>query len=77
MVPPGRAGTAEVGVFSWRYLDEAGEERGRSDPFPDRDAAEAWMGATWQELLEAGHEEVVLRDDERDATVYRMGLREA
>ena len=62
-------------MFSWRYLD-SGRGARPSEPFPDRDAAEAWMGAAWQDLLAAGHEEVALRDDERETTVYRMGLRE-
>ncbi|HYU59060.1 MAG TPA: hypothetical protein VEO00_13575 [Actinomycetota bacterium] len=64
-------------MFSWRYLDAGGRETGRSDPFTDREAAEAWMGESWQTLLAAGNEEVALHDDERDRTVYRMGLREA
>jgi hypothetical protein len=62
-------------VFTWRYLDASGEETGRSESFPDRDAAEAWMGGAWEELLEVGYEEVALHDEERDRRVYRMGLR--
>jgi hypothetical protein len=64
-------------IFTWRYLDEHGEECGRSEPFPDRERAEAWMGEAWRDLLDAGHEEVALHDDERGARVYRMGLRES
>ena len=64
-------------MFTWRYLDASGEERGRSEGFPDRGAAEAWMGEAWADLLAAGHEEVALHDEDRDARVYRMGLREA
>lgn len=64
-------------MFSWRYLDAHGAESGRSEPFEDRDGAEAFMARVWQELLDAGHEEVALHDDERDTRVYRMGLREA
>jgi hypothetical protein len=48
-----------------------------SEPFQDRQAAEAWMGEAWSDLLARGVEEVVLVDRERDRTVYRMGLREA
>ena len=62
--------------FSWRYLDANGDEAGRSDPFDDRAAAEAWMGERWEELLAEGYEEVALHDDDRDRRVYRMGLRE-
>ncbi|MEX2459595.1 MAG: hypothetical protein WD770_11510 [Actinomycetota bacterium] len=61
-------------MFIWRYLDDAGEERGRSEPFPDREAAEAWMGEAWEDLLAAGHAEVALHDDDRGTRIYRMGL---
>jgi hypothetical protein len=64
-------------VFAWRYLDAEGREAGVSEPFRDREAAEAWMGEAWSDLLARGVEEVVLVDRERDRTVYRMGLREA
>jgi hypothetical protein len=60
-------------TFAWRYLGPAGEDRGRSDPFPDREAAEAWMGDSWAELLENGVEEVALEVEGSEA--YRMGLR--
>ena len=61
--------------FVWTYLDERGEESGRSDSFEDREAAEEWMGTQWSDLLERGIEEVVLLDLDRDRTLYRMGLR--
>jgi hypothetical protein len=63
--------------FVWAYLDDSGNEIGRSEPFPERDDAEDWMGACWQDLLERGVEEVALQDEERGRRVYRMGLREA
>ena len=63
--------------FTWAYLDEAGEEVGRSEGFADREAAEAWMGQSWQDLLDRGVEQVALEDDERGSRVYRMGLRES
>lgn len=63
-------------MFTWRYLDASGEERGRSEPFADREEAEAWMGREWESLLAAGHEEVALQDEETGARIYRMGLRE-
>jgi hypothetical protein len=62
-------------TFAWAYLDEAGQDLGSSDEFADREAAESWMGDSWQDLLERGVEEVALVDRERDRTVYRMGLR--
>lgn len=64
-------------MFQWRYLDAAGAETGSSEPFEDREAAEAWMGDVWSELLANGIEEVALIDRERERMVYRMGLREA
>jgi hypothetical protein len=63
-------------VFVWRYLDADGQTAGESDPFPDRQAAEEWVGETWSDLLARGVEEVVLEDRDRDRTLYRMGLRE-
>jgi hypothetical protein len=62
-------------MFVWRYLDASGTETGSSDRFDDREAAEAWLGETWAELLDRGVEEVALTDGGR--TLYRMGLREA
>jgi hypothetical protein len=60
-------------TFTWRYLGADGEDRGASDPFPDREAAEAWIGDSWSELLDGGVEEVALVEDGSEA--YRMGLR--
>jgi hypothetical protein len=64
-------------VFAWTYLDGQGEEIGRSDRFPNQEAAEDWMGGSWQDLLERGVEEVALVDQERGRQLYRMGLQEA
>lgn len=61
-------------MFAWAYVDETGEEVGRSPHFPDADAAEEWMGSSWQDLYENGIQEVVLLDQARDRRVYRMGL---
>lgn len=65
----------DVVAVLWRYLREDGTETGTSEPFADREAAEAWMGEAWQDLLAGGVEQVVLMDGDR--RVYRMGLREA
>lgn len=59
----------------WRYLDGTGSPSGSSEPFDDRAAAEAWLGETWQRLLQDGVEEVVLLEGDRE--LYRMGLDEA
>jgi hypothetical protein len=60
-------------MFRWTYLDQAGEEVGRSPHFADADAAEDWIGSSWQDLFENGVEEVVLFDP-GGRKVYRMGL---
>jgi hypothetical protein len=64
-------------VFAWRFLDGSRDEMGSSERFPDRETAESWMGEAWADLQERGVEEVVLIDEERDQSVYRMGLGEA
>ena len=61
-------------MFGWTYLDQSGQELGRSPRFGDAESAEAWIGTSWQDLLENGIEEVVLIDHARDRKVYRMGL---
>jgi hypothetical protein len=61
-------------VFAWTYLDESGEEVGRSPRFPDAEAAEDWIGTSWRDLAENGIEAVVLFDHDRDRKIYRMGL---
>lgn len=61
-------------MFAWTYLDQAGQEVGRSPRFPDAEAAEVWIGTSWQDLHENGIEEVVLYDQVRGRRLYRMGL---
>ncbi len=61
-------------MFDWMYLDASGNELGRSQSFDDPDAAEEWMGRSWQDLAEFGVEEVALFDRAHGAHVYRMGL---
>jgi hypothetical protein len=64
-------------VLEWRYLDAEGRDAGTSEPFETREAAEAWMGDAWSDLLDRGVEQVLLVDRDRDRTLYRMGLRGA
>jgi hypothetical protein len=59
-------------MFAWRLIDQRGSERGRSEPFADRDAAEAWVGETWESLAADGVAEVELLED--GESVYRMAL---
>ena len=61
-------------MFGWTYLDQAGQELGRSPTFGDAEAAEDWIGSSWRDLLENGVEAVVLVDHARGRHVYRMGL---
>lgn len=61
-------------VYAWTYLDDVGNEVGRSEPFDDPEAAESWMGVAWADLAERGVEQVELVDRIRDRRVYRMGL---
>ncbi|MDP9343801.1 MAG: hypothetical protein M3Q23_17260 [Actinomycetota bacterium] len=61
-------------IFRWEYLDADGRTVGRSEPFGERVAAEDWMGQAWEDLVARGIEEVALRDEVADRTIYRMGL---
>ena len=61
-------------MFGWTYLDQSGEELGRSPKFGEVEAAEEWIGSSWRDLLENGIDEVALVDDVRGRTLYRMGL---
>jgi hypothetical protein len=62
-------------LFRWRHFDADGNEIGESDRFSNREEAEEWMGTAWSGLLSSGVEESALIDDDRDRTLYRMGLR--
>lgn len=73
--PQSRPGRILGSVLEWLYLDAEGRDVGTSEPFDDRERAEAWMGEAWSDLLERGVEEVVLVDRDRGRTLYRMGLR--
>lgn len=62
--------------WTWRLLDVTGGELdpGSSQPFPTQADAEAWIGDSWQELLDSGVEAVLLLRD--GVEVYGpMGLR--
>ena len=61
-------------AVAWAFLDAEGAERGRSDPYPDRQAAEDWMATAWEELLERGYVQAALVDVDRDRRLYVMGL---
>ena len=40
--------------YGWTFVDANGEEVGTSQRFDDSEAAEAWMGDCWRDLLENG-----------------------
>jgi hypothetical protein len=61
-------------VFSWTFIDGAGNEVGNSSTFTDSVDAEDWIGTAWRDLIERGVEEVVLLDRQRGRRLYRMGL---
>jgi hypothetical protein len=61
-------------MFDWTYLDDTGNEVGRSARFDDTEAAEDWLGTAWRDLAEQGIEQVELIDRTRERTIYRMGL---
>ncbi len=61
-------------AFSWRYENQDGELAGTSAEFAEREAAEAWIGEAFDDLLEQGIEQVNLFDG--DELVYGpMSLR--
>lgn len=64
-------------TWSWRCLTTAGEElQVAAGRFPTQAEAEAWIGESWQELLAAGVDAVVLLEGDRE--VYGpMSLRPA
>jgi len=66
-------------MFTWSYLDRAGQVTGSSHPFPDRDEAEEWLGSSWEALLRLGVTEVALIDESAPGrpAVYTMSLAEA
>ena len=60
-------------MFTWRYLDEAGQELGVSRVFSAREDAETWLGGSWADLRERGIDGVELLDQKR-GPVFRMAL---
>jgi ComEC/Rec2-related protein len=64
-----------VTTWLWRLHDPEGKDMRETDGFDSKEAAEAWMGAEWQSLLDEGAESVSLVED--DVTIYVMGLKEA
>lgn len=63
-------------AWTWHYFTAAQEPAGTSQEFPVQADAEAWIGVSWQEVLESGVESVSLFEDDRLA-YGPMGLRPA
>jgi hypothetical protein len=61
-------------VLVWRFLDGSGADTGSSPAFADQAQAEAWLGASWEELRERGVQVVELLDEGGDEPRYRMSL---
>lgn len=61
-------------AWTWRYESAGGEvvDGPERPEFPTQGDAESWLGETWQELLAAGVDRVVLLDNAREQ--YAMPL---
>jgi hypothetical protein len=56
--------------WTWRYEDASGNEVSpagapAATSFPAQGDAESWVGEVWQELLEAGVDQMTLLEDGR------------
>jgi hypothetical protein len=58
--------------FRWVYRDTPKSVSGESEPFDSQQAAEDWMGAEWQALLDDGHLAATLMNG--DEELYTMKL---
>jgi hypothetical protein len=63
-------------VLKWRFFGPNGTDAGWSEPFADRERAEAWLGETWLDLVERGVEHVELTDGATGEVLFRMSLAE-
>lgn len=61
-------------MFDWSYIDADGETTGASEKFDTQEAAEAWVGETYEQLAKDGIAEMILRDLDGDKEIYRMGM---
>ena len=57
-------------AWTWRLQDAAGEtvttDLNLEHGFPSRSEAESWVGEAWQDLLDAGVEQVTLYDEDHE-----------
>ncbi len=61
-------------MVEWAFIDEAGNERGVSEPFATQAEAEAWFGTSWESLSADGTAQVALREVGGAEEIYRMSL---
>jgi hypothetical protein len=53
--------------YRWRYADASGDEvSGPVEKFADQTEAEDWLSANWQDLSDAGVQQVTLLEDEEE-----------
>lgn len=53
--------------YRWRYADANGDElTGPAEKFGDQGEAEDWLSANWQDLVDAGVQQVTLLEDEEE-----------
>lgn len=53
--------------YRWRYADANGDEvTGPVEKFTDQTEAEDWLSANWQDLFDAGVQQVTLLEDEEE-----------
>ena len=64
---------ARMAGWQWVLHDAGGNDMRSSEDFESKEAAEAWMGEHWSELLDEGAETVSLTH--AGAHQYRMGLK--
>ena len=62
-----------MSAWTWVLHDPEGQDLRSTEEFESKEAAEAWMGDHWSELLDEGGETVSLMHDQKRE--YRMGLR--
>ena len=63
-------------MLKWRFLGPDDVEAGWSEPFADRDDAEAWLGETWPDLVDEGSNTSSSTDGATGEALYRMSLAE-
>jgi hypothetical protein len=61
-------------MYTWALFDAEGTETGVTESFATQADAEAWFGANWESLAQAGTTDVALRNTEDGTEHYKMSL---